>query len=94
MPRFEVAHLRQQGQDMIIFPLDRTFGYKSDAEQDEILSELEIRANNAGLRGTAVAVWDGGSGRMSFRAPRPWHQFFGSIGMRYVFQNVNKQLTW
>ncbi|WP_082482793.1 hypothetical protein [Methylobacterium sp. Leaf123] len=94
MPSFDVAHLHKQGQDMIIFPLDRSFGYKSDREQSEILAELEERANNAGLRGTAVAVWDGGGGRSAFRAPRPWHPFFSTFGLRDVLRNVNKQISW
>lgn len=94
MPSFDVAHLHRQGQDMIIFPLERAFGHKSEADQTEILMELEMRANSAGLRGSAVAVWDAGGGRMAFRAPSPWHPFFRSIGLRDVFRNVNQQITW
>ena len=29
---FDVAHLREQGQDMIIFPMDSSIDYKSDVE--------------------------------------------------------------
>ncbi len=34
MPRLKVAHLREQGQDMIIVPLDRTFGSQSRHDQN------------------------------------------------------------
>ncbi len=44
MPRFQVAHLHEQGQDIIIVPLADSFGSKSEAEQDEIISELQLRA--------------------------------------------------
>ena len=94
MPSLDVAHLREQGQDMIIVPLEHSFGHKSDREQSLAISELQMRASSAGLRGSVVAVWDGGGGRMAFRAPRPWHPFFQSIGLYDVLQNLNKQISW
>ena len=94
MARFKVAHLRQQGQNMIVVPLDSQFGYKSSADQQEIISELQIRSRAAGMAGTVVPVWDGGGGRMSYIAPRPWHPFFSSMNLRSVHANINKELSW
>lgn len=93
MPRFEAAHLREQGQDMIIFPLDRSFDRKTDEDRYEVLEELQMRASAAGLAGTAVAVWRSG-GRMKFMAPTQWHPFFRSIDMRTVMRNVNVEVSW
>jgi hypothetical protein len=93
MGSFDVAHLHEQGQDMIIIPLDRQFQFKSDEEQDEIHDSLQVCASAAGLRGTVVLVWDGGGGRMAFRAPQPWHPFFRSINLAVVAQNINRTLT-
>ena len=93
MPSFKVTHVREQGQDMIIFPLESTFGSRSENEQSEALEELQSRAHAAGLAGQAVAVWES-SGRMHFIGPRPWHGFLQSISMRWVALNVNKQISW
>jgi hypothetical protein len=94
MPRFEVAHMHTQGQDMIVIPLDNSFGCKSQADQDAITDELQMRAASAGLRGTVVPVWDAGGGRMSFIAPRPWHPYFRSIGLAHIALRLNRALYW
>lgn len=93
MPRLKAAHIREQGQDMIIFPLDGSFGSKSSSDQSDALAELEYRANDAGLAGRAVAVWESSS-RMYFMGPRPWHGFLQSISMQWVWMNVNKEISW
>jgi hypothetical protein len=40
MPNFDVAHIREQGVDLIIIPLQSSFGTKSQEEQNEIAVEL------------------------------------------------------
>jgi hypothetical protein len=94
MPTFEVAHIREQGVDLIIVPLAREFGWKSADQQDSIVSTLQARASVAGLAGHVVPVWDAGSSRMAFRAPRNWHRFFRSISLRFVHLNLNRRLSW
>jgi hypothetical protein len=76
MPKYKVAHIKEQGQDMIIVPVDSSFGNKSQEEQNEITFMLQKCATSAGLAGTVVPVWDKGGGRMAFLAPEPWHPFF------------------
>lgn len=93
MAEFDVAHLREQGQDMIIIPLDRDFGYKSGDEQAAIHRSLQLCATSAGLRGSVALVWDTGGGRMGFRAPQPWHPFFRGLDLRTVAANINRTLT-
>lgn len=93
MPRLKVAHINEQGQDMIIFPLDHTFGQKSDSDQSQAIAELEHRAHSAGLAGRAVAVWQNG-GRTLFRGPQAWRGFLQSISMGWVHTNVNKEISW
>jgi hypothetical protein len=51
MPRLQVAHLREQGQDMIIMPLDSSVGQKVRPDQNAIITELQVRARAAGLAG-------------------------------------------
>jgi hypothetical protein len=92
MSRFLIAHLRQQGQDMIIVPLDRSFGYKSQREQNEITCALQLAASAAGLAGTVVPVWDHGSGRMAFIAPSPWRPFFQNLSQPVIGRMINREL--
>jgi hypothetical protein len=75
MPRFKVAHLREQGQDMVIIPLESSFGLKSEQEQNKIINELQRHTQGAGLKGKVIPVWESG-GRTYFIAPRPWHPIF------------------
>ncbi len=93
MPRFKAAHVREQGQDMIIFPLDGAFDHKPDSAKAQLLRELEVRANRAGLAGGAVAVWEIG-GRTRFMGPRPWHGFLRGLSLRIVLANVNQEISW
>jgi hypothetical protein len=93
MADFEIAHLHKQGQDIIIVPLNRDFGNKTHADQQSVTGALQACARAAGLRGTVVPVWDGGSCRMMFLAPQLWHSFFSSINLRFVASNINGRLT-
>lgn len=94
MPKYQVAHIHEQGQDMIIFPLEAKFGHQTQADQNQELGVLGFRANAAGLRGAAVAVWDAGGGRMGFFGPPQWHPFLRSIDLQFVAANVNKEVSW
>jgi hypothetical protein len=92
MAQFDVAHVRQQGVDLIIVPLNNDFGRKAPAEQEDAIAGLQQCAASAGLRGTVVPVWIEGSS-MRFIAPRPWHPFFQSLSWAVVRANINRRLT-
>ncbi len=94
MPRFKVAHVREQGVDLIIVPLDGSFGHRVETEQNAVVADLQARAGSAGLAGTVVPVWDSGGGRMSFLAPPNWHPFFKNLSLRTVAANLNKEIYW
>jgi hypothetical protein len=94
MPRFKVAHLREQGQDMVIVPLEPSFGNKISQDQQAIIGDLQMHSRLAGMAGIVVPVWDGGGGRMAFIAPQQWHPFFTSLNLPFVFANINKELSW
>jgi hypothetical protein len=93
MPNFKVAHILQQGVDLIIVPLDSSFGSKPPLEQRQTIGELQMRAASAGLRGTVVPVWDN-LGHMMFIAPQQWHPFFSGLDLGWVWANVNRELFW
>lgn len=88
MPSFDVAHVREQGQNLIIAPLDGSFANKSNDDQNRCWRELQARANAAGLRGTVALVWDGG-----FLAKREWSPFFRSLTLHQVMMSINRSVT-
>jgi hypothetical protein len=94
MPNFKVAHIKEQGIDLIIIPLDDNFGRKTQTDQHAVIAELQMRASSAGLAGKVVPVWDAGGGRMAFIAPPNWHPFFKSIDLAFVWHNINRELYW
>ncbi len=93
MTTFEVAHIQEQGIDLIIVLVDSSFGHKTIIEQEEITRRLQVCATQAGLAGTVVPVWDGGGGQLHFLASPNWHPFFSSIDLAFVARNVNRRLT-
>lgn len=93
MPKFKVAHLREQGQNMLLFPLDSSFHGKTDEQQSAVVSELEARAHAAGLAGRAAVFWEYG-GRGYFRGPPQWQPFLRSISLGWVMRQVNRELSW
>jgi hypothetical protein len=94
MPRFKVAHIREQGVDLIIVPLESKFGNLTQAEQNATIQDLQAHASAANLAGTVVPVWDAGSGRMGFIAPQQWHPFFNGINLIWVSANLTRELYW
>ena len=89
MPTYRVAHVREQGQDMIIVPLEASFGRRSTDEQQGMIADLQERSVAAGMRGKVVPVWATG-----FIAPRPWHPFFRSLSVQRASASCNKTLSW
>jgi hypothetical protein len=93
MPTFQVAHLKRDGQDVVIVPVDRSFGKRSPSEQARIQEAFQRSAAASALPGVVVPVWEETSGKMAFRAPPPWHEFFKSIDMVYVATALNHSLS-
>ena len=93
MPTFQVAQLKHDGRDVIIVPVDRTFGKRSPSEQSRIQEAFQKSAAAASMPGVVVPVWEDASGRMAFRAPPPWHAFLKSIDMVYVATALNRSLS-
>jgi hypothetical protein len=89
---YEVAHIREQGQDMIIIPVSNSVNNMSNVKQNELKSSLQYYASDAGLAGEVCLVWNHGQ-HFHFMAPQPWHSFFKSMNMQFVARNINKKLT-
>lgn len=93
MAKYKVAHIREQGNDIIIVPVDAAFEKSSSATQLGMADALQRAALAAGLAGTVVPVWEHLDGRMAFMAPRNWVPYFQGISMDFVWANVNRELT-
>jgi len=89
---YKIAHINEQGQDMIIVPVTSSFGSKSQSDQSSFESTIQYCAADAGLKATVCIVWQVGN-RFHFAAPNAWHQFFRSINMQWVNANINRTLT-
>lgn len=93
MPTFEVAHINEQGIDLIIVLVSNSFGGLGTAEQKRQTGLLQVAATSAGMAGTVVPVWEDGFGSLAFLAPREWHPFFESLTTNDLLRNVNRTLT-
>ena len=92
MSQWKIAHIREQGVDLIIVPLEPSFGRKSSADQHGIIDGLQQCSISAGLAGTVVPVWREGSGHRFVAQPN-WHPFFKSLSWNAILGNLNKTLT-
>lgn len=93
MAKFDVAHIREQGVDLIIIPLDHQFDFKSPADKHNTIDDLQRCATAAGLAGTVVPIWQTTSGSWAFIAPRNWHSYFKTLDLAVVAMNLNRELT-
>lgn len=92
MQTFKIAHLKEQGQDLVIIPLEPDFANKSANDQLKVRNALQICATSAKLAGRVAVVWHDG-GQFRFLAPPEWQPFFQSITWEFIAANLNKELT-
>ena len=93
MESFEIAHINEQGVDLILIPLNNSFGYKTQNEQNQITKKLQACAISARLKGTVIPIWIDSLNRMKFIAPQNYFPFLESINYDFVLANINKKLT-
>lgn len=93
MQEFKVAHLREQGQDMIIVFVHSKVGTWTDQKREQLSAQLQICAESAGLAGLVVLIWQTPLGRSEFSAPKLWHPFLKSVSYQMLAGNINKKLT-
>lgn len=93
MPTFQIAHVREQGEDIIFILLDQSFARQTDESQAAQIAELQERANSAGLSGIVVPCWYE-IHRWHFVGPPQWRALFESIPPGWVKQRLNHNLRW
>ena len=87
MQQFDVAHIREQGQDLIIVFVSDQVRYMSDQDRAGLSAALTLCSHSAGLAGAVVLVWPGG-----FYSDRRFHAYFESISFDLLTANINTNL--
>jgi hypothetical protein len=87
--QFEVAHIREQGQDMIVIPVNLTVV----SDKSQIYNALQICARSAGLAGSVVMIWKTAEGRIQYIAPSQWHRFVSQIDRNWIVKRLNKRIN-
>ena len=64
------------------------------SDQNQEIIAMQFRANQAGLAGTVVPVWNTGGESFRFIAPPNWRPFFQSISCGFIASNINKTVNW
>ena len=90
MTTFEIAHINEQGVNVVVVFVDPAVAHKSAEEQNGIATSLQLCAQSANLAGNVAMVWPGG-----FWAPFNQHAFFKSPGGSYaeLRLRINKTLS-
>ncbi len=88
---YQVAHVKQQGQDMLLILMDDLFWRRSEADQHAAMEMLQAAADKEGLGGHVVCVSQKGSKTM-FRGPAPWAPFLQTLDWATVAKNVNARI--
>jgi len=91
MTSFKVAHVKEQGVDLIIVIVAGAFQYQSTSEQAASQEALQLCAAAANLKGTVVPVWQSGNSA-GFFAPPNWHPFFRGLVWDDILLSINGEL--
>ena len=89
MTNFDVAHINEQGVNVVVVFVDESVSRRPPAAQMALAEALAVCAASAGLLGNIAMVWPTG-----FWAPNNQHGFFRSAGGSYyaLAARINKKL--
>ncbi len=89
---FKIAHIKEQGINIIIIPMATSFGDRSESDRFEIIELLQAAAVSAQLRGKVVPMWQEERG-YKFIAPPEWQPYFRTVKWKDLKKNLNRELT-
>lgn len=92
MGTFDIAHIREQGQDIIVVFVSNVLDGMPPHEVDAFTVAIQDAATSAGLAGTTVPVWKVGSG-FKFISPTRLQPYFRSATWEFLVRNINRQLV-
>lgn len=88
MADFQLAHIREQGVDLIVVFVAERVRWIPDDEKQALSNGLALCARSAGLAGHVVLVWPGG-----FFCDRNFHAYFQNTPYDFLAANINKRLS-
>ncbi|MBP6020794.1 MAG: hypothetical protein KA735_15010 [Burkholderiaceae bacterium] len=91
MYKTRMATFNHQGQEIIVVPLDCSFGDRPPWQRREALSHLQRCALKAGFKSPAAAVWRAG-GKLHFIAPDEWHHFLKNLTWNIIISNLSAEI--
>jgi len=94
MPSYKVAHIKEQGVDLVIVFVPNSFPVEGNRAQNEAIIDLERRTKALGWAGSVVPVWKNANGTTGFIAKENYHPFFKSVSFDSLAKNINKELSW
>jgi len=89
---YKVAHIREQGKDVIIIPISNINNNLTNEKLNEIRRVFQTQAIKTKLSGEVCLVWEFNKQLFSL-APSQWKAFCANLNMRIVKQYINKELT-
>lgn len=92
MPSFKIAHVKEQGVNVIIVPLSPRFSDCTEDQRASVIAAFQTAAEAATLRGRIVPMWRSGGSQVRFIAPPDWASFFERLKWKVVMRNLNREL--
>lgn len=89
MGNFNIAHVTEQGQTLIIVLVSGTFGELPEAEREAARQKLQRCADEQRLAGTVVCIWDETAEQMGCHAPPLLRQIFRGRRLREFTDKMN-----
>lgn len=90
--KYNVAHVKHQGSNMVIVVISPRFFRGSSADQKRWFTGIEQCVRSVNLAGQTLLVTND-NGRYFFYGPNNWHNFMRTINMSWVNSRINKSLT-
>lgn len=91
MAQIKIAHINEQGRELIIIPLDSSFHDKTPSQREATRKALQACVCDAHLEGAVVLVWRSGHNRY-FIAPDQWHEYLRHLPWNDIISRLNKTL--
>jgi hypothetical protein len=91
MAKYRVAQLTHEGENVILVPMDRSFGKSVQEHKEQELTKLQAAAESTGLNGIVVAIWDS-AGSVGAFGPDKWKNFAESLKWTSLRTKMNRDL--
>lgn len=92
MFKTRIAIFNEQGQELIVVPLDSSFEDRLPSQRLETLRTLQNSAIKVGLKAPMALVWRIGN-KLYFMAPKQCHSLLKTLKWNTIVSSLNTVLT-